>query len=117
MVMLDINYIFNLLNSQKAMEIENKINDSRREHFENVIKEKEKPIDDYERELTEATQSYLRAANPNPETDINKELQDALGHLNKAKEHESNSSLRQDYSNLLLALEQSITDEMAKAIK
>ena len=112
--MLNKNDILNLLDPQLAEEIENKINDTRKKHFENVINEQEISDDDYEQELAKATQSYNRAVNPCSDTNVIKELQDALEHINKAKELENESALKQTYSDLLLGLEQSINEEMAK---
>ena len=78
-----------------------------REHFEDVVKGKQPPHDDFEKHLGEATKIRNKVANgksENPSSD----LDEAQRHLEEARKHLPNSDLRDDFCNILDSTETEI---------
>ena len=78
-----------------------------REHFEDVVKGKEPPHDDFEKHLGVATKIRNKVVNgesENPSSD----LDEAQRHLEEARKHLPNSDLRDDFCNILDSTETEI---------
>lgn len=81
------------------------------EHYKNVLSGKEKATDEFEREITDAAKLYnkvVKGDSNTPEAD----LDEALQHLKKA--HEYNSNLKEVLSDIPSELEKLIKEELDK---